>query len=95
MRSKTALMIALAVLVISGCVSVSWAGQPRVGPVEDIVDLVVLRPLGCVAIVAGTGVFLLTLPFTYPTRNVEKAADRFVKAPFRYTFLRPFPDRDL
>jgi hypothetical protein len=95
MWSKRVLIVALGALVISGCVSVSWAGQPQVGRFEDIVDLVVLRPLGCVAIVAGTGVFLLTLPFTYPSHSVEKAADRFVKAPFRYTFSRPFPDRDL
>jgi len=62
---------------------------------SDIVDLVVLRPAGVVATVAGACLFVLTLPFTVPTRSVEESADRFVVAPFEYTFSRPFPDKNL
>lgn len=92
---KRALIGIVIVSLLSGCVSVSWAAENEIGKVEDIVDLVVLRPLGCVAIVAGTVVFVLTLPFTYPTHSVDKSAERFVVRPFKYTFSRPFPDKNL
>ncbi len=92
---KRTLAAALIVLVVFTSVRVSWSAQAERARVQDIVDLVVLRPLGVVATVAGTGLFVLTLPFTVPTRSVEKSADRFVVAPFDYTFSRPFPDKNL
>jgi len=95
MWSKWALIGALIVLLVGGSVDFSWSGEAKIGRVDDIVDLLVLRPLGCVAIIAGTGIFVLTLPFTYPTGNVDESAERFVVTPFKYTFSRPFPSKDL
>ncbi|NIM99650.1 MAG: hypothetical protein GTO24_16735 [candidate division Zixibacteria bacterium] len=92
---KKALIGIVIVALLSGFVTVSRAAENEIGRVEDIVDLVVLRPLGCIAIVAGTAVFVLTLPFTYPTHSVNKSAERFVVRPFKYTFSRPFPDKNL
>jgi len=92
---KRAFICGVIALVMIGSVPASWCAQPEGARVEDIVDLVVLRPLGCVATVAGAGLFVLTLPFTVPTRSVGKSAEVFVVAPYRYTFSRPFPDRDL
>ena len=92
---KRALVAGLIVLVISISARESWSAQAEGARVEDIVDLVVLRPAGVVATVAGACLFVLTLPFTVPTRSVEESADRFVVAPFEYTFSRPFPDKNL
>lgn len=95
MRWRNAFLIGMVVLLFTGPVTVSWAGQPEGARVEDIVDLLVLRPAGAVATAAGAVFFVLTLPFTVPTHSVHKSAERFVVAPFNYTFSRPFPDRKL
>ena len=92
---KRALIAGMIVLVIGASVEALGAGQAGNSRVEDIVDLTLLRPLGCLATVAGGCLFVVTLPFTVPTRSVGKAAKRLVVVPFKYTFSRPFPDRNL
>jgi hypothetical protein len=54
-----------------------------------IVDGLLLRPAGIVATVLGTVVFVVTLPFSIPTRSVDKAAQKLIVDPARYTFVRP------
>jgi hypothetical protein len=56
--------------------------------VAIVFDLVVTRPLGLVATVAGTAIFIVALPFSVPTGSVEKTFNALVKQPFRYTFVR-------
>ena len=56
---------------------------------EIIVDGLLLRPGGLVATVVGTAVFVVTLPFSIPTKSVDKAAQRLIVDPVRYTFVRP------
>jgi hypothetical protein len=58
-------------------------------------DLFIARPLGIIAGVAGTGVFVLALPFTIPTGSVDKSAKMFIVEPFRFSFVREFPDEDM
>jgi hypothetical protein len=82
-------------LILSGTVSFGWSAEVEPARFEDVVDLLVLRPFGCLVTIAGAGLFVLTLPFTVPTHSVNKSAEGFVVAPFRYTFSRPFPDRNL
>jgi hypothetical protein len=95
MSLKKVAILCMVLLVLSGSAPALWAGEPEGARAADIIDLIVLRPAGCIATIAGAGLFVLTLPFTVPTRSVEKAADRLVKAPFNYTFSRPFPDKNL
>jgi hypothetical protein len=57
-----------------------------------LADLVFVRPLGLVGTVIGTAVFLVALPFTVPSRSVEKTANAFVANPFEYTFNRRLGD---
>ena len=57
------------------------------GPI--LVDAFLLRPFGLAAMVVGTAAFVLTLPFSLPTRSVEKAAKALVVKPAKYTFTRP------
>jgi len=54
-----------------------------------VADGLLLRPGGAIAILLGTAVFVITLPFSIPTKSVEKAAQKLVVDPVRYTFVRP------
>ena len=54
-----------------------------------LMDALLLRPLGLAATVLGTAAFIVTLPFSLPTRSVDDAAKALVVAPATYTFARP------
>ena len=54
-----------------------------------ILDTLVLRPIGLAATVAGTAMFVVSLPFSLLTRRVDKAAQKLVVEPGKYTFTRP------
>ena len=54
-----------------------------------LVDAFLLRPLGLAATVLGTATFVVTLPFSLPTRSADDAAKVLVVKPARYTFARP------
>lgn len=51
-------------------------------------DLLVARPVGLVATVAGAAVFLVSLPFTLAGGNVAEAGETLVIGPARTTFVR-------
>jgi len=89
----------LVVLLLT--VQIAAAAQEAAGPPRErtqesrdtagliLVDAFVLRPLGLAATVLGTATFVLTLPFSLPTRSAEKAAQALVVKPAEYTFARP------
>ena len=52
-------------------------------------DLILLRPLGLVATVVGTAVFIVSIPFSALGGNTGEAAKALVVAPAKYTFVRP------
>ena len=54
-----------------------------------LVDAFLLRPLGLAATVLGTATFIVTLPFSLPTRSADDAAKALVVKPAKYTFARP------
>ena len=54
-----------------------------------VADGLLLRPGGVIATLVGSAVFVVTLPFSIPTKSVEKAAQKLVVDPARYTFVRP------
>lgn len=58
------------------------------GPVEMIIDGIVVRPLSLVATVIGTVAFVVTVPFSALGGNVGEAADTLVVTPASYTFTR-------
>lgn len=55
-------------------------------------DLVVLRPLGAVALATGIVFFVASAPFVAPAGNLSETRDLFISAPFKYTFQRPLGD---
>ncbi len=51
-------------------------------------DLLIARPLGVVWTVAGSALFVVSLPFTALGGNVKQAADTLVVGPAKETFVR-------
>lgn len=54
-----------------------------------MLDAVIARPLGLATTIAGTGVFVLTLPFSVPSQSVDDAAWGLIGRPGGWTFDRP------
>ena len=93
---KLLLMFLTVLLVLGGVASGGWAQEKTYWQVPNdrlnLADLFIARPLGVVAAAAGTGLFILSLPFTLPTRSVEDSFNMFVVEPWRFSFVRDFPD---
>jgi hypothetical protein len=56
---------------------------------EMVLDALVARPLGLVGTVVGAAVWVVSLPFTLPSRSTERAAKQMVAKPAEFTFKRP------
>ena len=52
-------------------------------------DALIARPLGLATTIVGTGLFIVTLPFTAPSRSVDTAAYELIGRPGGWTFDRP------
>jgi hypothetical protein len=94
MHSGVALLVAVLFLSATSLVhaaedSYYTARSEDVSAETIIVDGLLLRPGGIIATVVGTAVFVVTLPFSIPTRSVDKAAQKLIVDPAKYTFVRP------
>jgi hypothetical protein len=93
MQSGIALLVVALFLCATSLVHAAensyMARTEDVSAEEIIVDGLLLRPSGIVATVVGTAVFVVTLPFSIPTKSVDKAAQKLIVDPVRYTFVRP------
>jgi len=96
---KKRLFVTLMVVgVIGMAYSLSWGQTVWRDPILDefdTADLFLARPASVGVGIIGTGLFVLSLPFTVPTGGVEAAADMFIAKPFQFAFERPFPDDDI
>jgi hypothetical protein len=97
---KVCLIFMITALVFASLSTVGWAEGKwdRDDPVThewNMIDLFIARPLGIAAGILGTGVFILSLPFSIPTGGVDDAAEVFVVKPFQFSFGRRFPDDDM
>jgi len=72
-----------------------WVKDDPVGQGWSAADLLVARPIGVIAGMCGTAVFILSLPFTIPSGGVSDSANMFVVKPFQFSFTREFPDGDI
>jgi hypothetical protein len=82
-------------LVVGGVSSGGWAQADPIADEWNMWDVLVARPIGVAAGIIGTGVFIVSLPFTVPTKSVDTAAQMFIVEPFKFSFVRPFPDEDV
>ena len=55
-----------------------------------VADGLIARPLGLATTIAGTGLFIVTLPFSIPSRSVNEAAQGMIVKPGGWTFVKPF-----
>jgi hypothetical protein len=63
-----------------------------------VADVLICRPLGLCALVAGSAFYVVSLPFTIPAGGQEEAKRNLVMYPYHYTFTRQlgeFQDDDL
>ncbi len=92
-------LLAIGLILVVGSVSLAAEGWAQVqGKPDDdlpLADLFIARPLGFAAGILGTGLFIVSLPFTIPAKSVDKAAKMLVTDPFHFSFSRPFPDESL
>lgn len=98
MKKGLVLLFALMLVATSLCTEGSAQSKVLSRTSEDelpLMDLLIARPFGILAGIAGTGVFIATLPFTLPTKSSDKAAKMLITDPFRFSFKRPFPDEHL
>ena len=74
----------------------SGFGEPinEISAGSMVIDAIAIRPIGLASMVFGTGVFLISLPFSALAGNTEQAADMLVVKPTRYTFKRPLGEYD-
>jgi len=62
-----------------------------------VADVIVARPIGLVASVVGSAVYVVSLPFSLLGGNEKQAREKLVKEPTAFTFKRPlgeFPSLD-
>ena len=52
-------------------------------------DLLLIRPVGILATVIGSALFVVSLPFSAIGGNTKPAYKKMVKEPAKYTFTRP------
>jgi len=94
MRSlkKTLKSATLAVAVAASAAAPAIANAENVterpGGVEMAVDAIVVRPVTLIATVLGTGLFVVSLPFSALGGNVGEAGSTLVWTPLKATFFR-------
>jgi nitrate reductase gamma subunit len=73
-----------------------WAQETKISNDElNIADLFIARPLGVLAAAGGTVLFIASLPFTLPTRSAGDSFNLFVVEPWKFSFVRDFPDESI
>ena len=73
----------------------AWTQDGDVDYENRIYDLLCLRPAAFLGGIGGTVVFIIALPFTVASGGVDDSFNVLVVKPFRYAFVRKFPDRNL
>ena len=84
------LIIAFAtVSIATNCFAQAAIEASEITTEEMVVDAILVRPLGIVAIVLGAGLFVISLPFSLLGKNVGEAGTKLVVEPSVFTFVRP------
>lgn len=92
-RALVVLVAAFAIAVATPATAIDDYANP--GPPSAAamgVDMALVRPFSLAATVLGTGLFVVSLPFSLLGMNVGEAGKRLVVEPGKYTFVRPLGD---
>lgn len=96
-RVRTSALTTLLALLFAANLAFGQEGSSTVAktdPAAMTMDLVLARPGGFVATLAGTAVFVVSLPFSALGGNTQEAWDSLVVTPAVYTFKRPLGNFD-
>ena len=90
-RSMILLLIAAMIFIPFGtsALAESKALDNNISAEAMAADFFVVRPLGIVASVLGTAVFIVSLPFSALGGNTKVACRKLVQDPVKFTFQRP------
>jgi hypothetical protein len=83
-------LITAFVLVPLGNEALAAGKEPSAGAM--IADTFFARPLGLASTIVGSGVFIVSIPFSALGENASTAFQKLVKDPFVFTFSRPLGD---
>jgi len=61
---------------------------------EMLVDVFLVRPIGIITSVMGTGFFIVSLPFSFLGGNTVDVFNELVAGPITFTFKRPVGELD-
>jgi hypothetical protein len=68
---------------------------PEPNGISIIADFLIARPLGLVATIVGTTVYVVAFPFAAMAGDIHTPAVMLVEEPAKFTFLRPLGAIDL
>jgi hypothetical protein len=91
MRKKTIAFLVVFALLVSSVPA--FAEPPKDGMVM-VADVLFVRTTGLVAIVFGSAMWVVSLPFSIPSGSVGTAGQLLVADPCKFTFVRPLGDFD-
>lgn len=84
-----ATIFCLVALPCTACLAQGFENDPEIVAGRMVGDALVARPLGFCAMVLGSVVFVVALPFSASGHNVKPAFDRLMADPALFTFNRP------
>ena len=89
----TLLIGALLVVPFSGTVFAQTLEEEKeVTAGKMAADVLIVRPLGIIATVVGSALFIVALPFAALGGNTGDVFEHLVKDPAKFTFQRPLGD---
>ncbi len=91
MKKKAIAMFVACALIMS---SVPAFAEPPKDGMVIVADVLFARTTGLVAIVVGSAMWIVALPFSIPSGSVDRASQLLVVDPCKYTFVRPLGDFD-
>ena len=92
---KLVSIVVVAVCLLSFSVTPLVAAElPEPSSDEVAADLLFVRPVALCSILAGSVLYVVSLPFTIPTGNVKLAGRKLVVEPVKYTFSKPLGELD-
>ncbi len=91
-RSIVIFLVAAFIVIPFGTGALAQPNEEDISSGEMVVDTVLFRPLGFVGLVLGTGVWLISLPFSAPGGNQLDVRKKLVEEPAKYTFKRQLGD---
>jgi hypothetical protein len=71
----------------------AFGAEPTDG-MAIVCDVLLARPVSLAAVVVGSALYIVALPFSIPSDSVGKTGQLLVEEPFKYTFFRPLGDFD-